>query len=140
MSKKTLHNKGEVIIYRGSRGPVLEVHMGKETVWLSLDQMADLFGRDKSVISRHITNVFSEKELEKRSVVANFATTAKDGKIYHVDYYNLDVIISVGYRVKSRQGVSFRMWAAKVLKEHIIKGYTINRQRIAANYEAFMKA
>ncbi|MFJ1435390.1 RhuM family protein [Capnocytophaga canimorsus] len=108
----------------------LQVSFSKETVWLTLDQMAKLFDRDKSVISRHIKNVFNEKELDYLSVVANFATTASDGKIYQVDYYNLDVIISVGYRVKSQRGVQFRKWATQTLKQHLVQGYTINEQRL----------
>ena len=104
--------------------------MQDETVWLSLDQMAELFKRDKSVISRHIRNIFEEEELEKSSVVAKFATTVTDGKVYQVDYYSLDVIISVGYRVKSKEGTKFRIWANKVLKEHMLKGYTINQRRL----------
>jgi hypothetical protein len=99
-----------------------------ETVWLSLNQMADLFARDKSVISRHIKNIFEEEELFIDSVVANFATTAVDGKIYNVDNYNLDVIISVGYRVKSKQGVQFRQWATQTLKNYILRGYAIDPQ------------
>ena len=102
--------------------------MKDETVWLSLDQLATLFGRDKSVISRHIKNVLKE-ELDS-SVVANFATTAKDGKIYQVDYYNLDMIISIGYRVKSKNGVIFRKWANQVLKNYMIKGYAVNQKKI----------
>ena len=89
----------------------VEVTFESDTVWLSLDQMAELFQRDKSTISRHIKNIFAEGELNKNSVVANFATTASDGKVYRVDYYNLDVIISVGYRVKSLRGTQFRIWA-----------------------------
>ncbi|MFK8296036.1 RhuM family protein [Capnocytophaga canimorsus] len=108
----------------------LQVSFSKETVWLTLDQMAKLFNRDKSVISRHIKNVFNEKELDYPSVVAKFATTASDGKIYQVDYYNLDVIISVGYRVKSQRGVQFRKWATQTLKQHLVQGYTINEQRL----------
>ncbi|MDT9498687.1 RhuM family protein [Capnocytophaga canimorsus] len=108
----------------------LQVSLEKETVWLTLDQMAKLFDRDKSVISRHIKNVFNEKELDYLSVVAKFATTASDGKIYKVDYYNLDVIISVGYRVKSQRGVQFRKWATQTLKQHLVQGYTINEQRL----------
>ena len=124
-------NKGEIIIYQTSKKEVeLKVRLEKETVWLSLDQMSGLFGRDKSVVSRHIKNVFTEKELDKNSVVANFATTAKDGKIYNVDYYNLDVIISVGYRVKSQQGVSFRIWATSVLKKYLLQGYAVNEKRL----------
>ena len=100
----------------------VEVTFDNETVWLSLDQMAELFQRDKSTISRHIKNIFAEGELNKNSVVANFATTASDGKVYQVDYYNLDVIISVGYRVKSLRGTQFRIWATNVLKEYIEDG------------------
>ena len=95
-------------------------------MWLNLEQMTELFKRDKSVISRHIKNIFSEEELERSSVVANFATTATDGKIYQVDYYNLDVIISVGYRVKSKEGTRFRQWANKILKDYMLKGYALN--------------
>ena len=104
----------------------IDVQMSGETVWLSLDQMADLFQRDKSTISRHIKNIFGEGELDRNSVVANFATTAADGKVYQVDYYNLDVIISVGYRVKSLRGTQFRIWANSVLKEYLLKGFAMN--------------
>ena len=134
---KNNKNKGEIIIYKTKQGPKLDVKMEKQTVWLSLDQMAMLFGRDKSVISRHIKNVFIEKELKADSVVANFATTAADGKIYHVDFYNLDVIISVGYRVKSQNGVQFRIWATKTLKDHLVQGYTINEKRLIEAKEKF---
>lgn len=103
--------------------------MQDETVWLSLDQMAQLFDRDKSVISRHIKKVL-EEELDDNAVVAKFATTAKDGKTYQVDYYNLDMIISVGYRVKSQNGIIFRKWANKVLKDYMIKGYAVNQKRL----------
>ena len=128
---KSDFKKGEIVIYKNPQNEVeLKVKLDKETVWLSLDQMAFLFGRDKSVISRHIKNVFREKELDNKSVVAKFATTAADGKIYQVDYYNLDVIISVGYRVKSQNGVKFRIWASKVLKQYLVKGYAINEKRI----------
>ena len=104
--------------------------MQNETVWLSLDQMADLFQRDKSTISRHIKNIFDEGELDRNSVVANFATTAADEKTYQVDYYNLDVIISVGYRVKSQRGVQFRIWATNILKEYIKKGFAMDDDRL----------
>jgi hypothetical protein len=103
------------------------VRIAEDTVWLTQAQMVALFQRDKSVISRHIKNVFKEGELDANSVVANFATTAADGKIYRVDYYNLDVIISVGYRVKSQRGTQFRIWATSVLREHLLKGYTIKQ-------------
>ena len=109
----------------------LAVAVDMDTVWLNLNQLVTLFERDKSVISRHIHNLFSEKELERDAVVAKNATTAKDGKQYQVDYYNLDVIISVGYRVKSKRGVQFRQWATKTLKQHLLEGYTLNQQRLA---------
>ena len=119
--------KTELIIYQTEDGRTkIDVHMENETVWLSLDQMAELFQRDKSTISRHIKNIFDEGELTRDSVVANFATTATDGKTYHVDYYNLDVIISVGYRVKSLRGTQFRIWANSVLREYLIKGFAMN--------------
>ncbi|ETF00525.1 cytochrome C [Advenella kashmirensis W13003] len=108
----------------------LEVAVDHETAWLSLDQMAALFDRDKSVISRHIRNVFKEEELERKSVVAKNATTASDGKTYQVEHFNLDVIISVGYRVKSLRGVQFRQWATRVLKEHLVQGYSLNQHRL----------
>lgn len=117
----------QIIIYQSEDGITkIDVRMEDETVWLSLDQMAELFQRDKSTISRHIKNVFEEGELDKNSVVANYATTASDGKTYQVDYYNLDVIISVGYRVKSLRGTQFRKWAMEVLREYLIKGFALN--------------
>ena len=123
--------KGEIVIYQAKGGKTtLEVKLQQESVWLNLNQMAELFDRDKSVISRHIRKIFKEGELSSRSVVANFATTAADGKSYQVDYYNLDVIISVGYRVKSQRGTQFRIWATQVLKDHLIKGYSINEKRL----------
>ncbi|MEA4867595.1 hypothetical protein SDC9_78329 [bioreactor metagenome] len=106
----------------------IEVKLEQDSVWLSLTQLTDLFVRDKSVISRHISNIFRENELDKQSVVAKYATTASDGKTYQVDYFNLDVIISVGYRVKSQRGTQFRIWANKILKEYLIKGYSINEK------------
>ena len=108
----------------------VDVRFDEETVWLTLDQMAALFERDKSTVSRHIKNVFDEGELERSAVVANFATTASDGKTYNVDYYNLDVIISVGYRVKSLRGTQFRKWATGRLNEYIRKGFTMDDERL----------
>ena len=120
-------NNSEILMYQTEDGKTkIEVRMEDETVWLSLNQMAELFQRDKSVISRHIKNVFTEGELDRKSVVANFATTAADGKTYNVEYFNLDVIISVGYRVKSHRGTQFRIWATQRLREYIIKGFTMN--------------
>ncbi len=119
--------KNEIILFE-NQNVKLEVNMKDETVWLSLEQMAKLFDRDKSVISRHIKNAL-EEELDD-VVVANFATTASDGKTYQVQYYNLDMIISVGYRVKSKNGIIFRKWATKVLKDYMIKGYAVNQKRL----------
>ncbi|WP_241146677.1 virulence RhuM family protein [Massilimicrobiota timonensis] len=119
------------MIYTTEDGLVkIETTFNDETVWLSLDQMSSLFQRDKSTISRHIKNIFDEGELIKESVVANFATTASDGKTYHVDYYNLDVIISVGYRVKSKRGVQFRIWATNLIKEYMKKGFVLDDERL----------
>lgn len=124
------NNNDNMLIYLSEDGKIkIDVRFENETVWLSLDQMATLFGRDKSTISRHVKNIFEEGELQLSSVVANFATTATDGKKYQVDYYNLDVIISVGYRVKSQQGTLFRIWATQRLKEYIIKGFALNDER-----------
>ena len=120
-------DKGQFLLYQTPDGDSqIEVKLQNDTVWLSLDQMAELFQRNKSTISRHIKNVLEDGELEEDSVVANFATTATDGKNYSVAYYNLDMIISVGYRVHSYRGVQFRIWATKVLKEYIIKGFAMN--------------
>lgn len=117
----------EFLLYQTEDGQTkIEVKLEEETVWLSLNQMSQLFQRDKSVISRHIRNIFNEGELMEKAVVAYFATTAADGKTYDVAYYNLDVIISVGYRVKSLRGTQFRIWATQRLKEYIIKGFTMN--------------
>lgn len=125
---ENLQNQGEIILYQPDNEVKLEVRLENETVWLSIDEMAHLFGRDISVIGKHVRNVFKEGELVKDSVWAKFAYTASDGKTYQVDYYNLDVIISVGYRVKSVRGTQFRQWANKVLKEYLLKGYSVNRR------------
>ena len=115
-------DKGQFLLYQTPDGDSqIEVKLQNDTVWLSLDQMAELFQRNKSTISRHIKNVLEDGELEADSVIANFATTATDGKKYSVAYYNLDMIISVGYRVHSYRGVQFRIWATKVLKEYNLK-------------------
>ena len=125
------HTESRLIMYTTEDGLTkIEATFDQETVWLSLEQMAELFQRDKSTISRHIRNVFSEGELKRDSVVANFATTAADGKTYQVDYYNLDVIISVGYRVKSLRGTQFRIWASSVLKEYLKKGFAMDDERL----------
>ena len=121
-----------IAIYQSPTGTV-DVRLDGDTVWLSLQQIADLFGRDKSVISRHLRNVFNEGELERPSVVAKNATTAADGKTYQVEFFNLDAILSVGYRVNSREGTRFRQWATRLLREHLTLGYTVNRQRFEDN-------
>ena len=129
-----MKNKSELIIYESNDGKIkLDVNLENETVWLSLEQMSKLFNRDKSVISRHIKNIFIEGELEERATVANFATIQSEGKRNvnrDIVYYNLDVVISVGYRVKSLEGVHFRKWATERLKEYIIKGYTMDDERL----------
>ena len=126
-----ISEKGEIVLYEPDSSIRLEVRMADETVWLNLNQMAMLFGRDKSVISRHIKNIFREKELPQVSTVANFATVQVENKrqvIRNIEYYNLDIIISVGYRVKSIQGTRFRQWANTVLKDYILRGYAINQR------------
>ena len=132
-----MNQYGEIIIYQAEDGLTkINVNMQGETVWLSLDQMADLFKRDKSTISRHIKNVFEEGELVRDSTVAKFATVQNEGNRQVervIEYYNLDVIISVGYRVKSQRGVQFRIWATERLKEYMIKGFTMDDERLKGN-------
>jgi hypothetical protein len=106
------------------------VRLEKETIWLTQKQMAILFETDRSVITKHLRNIFNSKELDKDSVCAFFAHTAEDGKTYQTQHYNLDAIISVGYRVNSRRGTQFRIWATQVLRDHIIKGYSVNVRRL----------
>ncbi len=131
-------NESHIRIYQSEDGKTeINVQLDNETVWLNLNQMVELFERDKSVISRHINNIFKEEELVKKSVVAKNATTASDGKTYNVDYYNLDVIISIGYRIKSKRGTQFRIWANKVLKDYLIKGYALNEKRLSHQTEQF---
>ncbi len=130
-NRKNVNQKSNIIIYTTEDGLTkIETTFDEDTVWLSIDQMAELFQRDKSTISRHIKNIFSEGELVRESVVANIATTAADRKIYQVDYYNLDVIISVGYRVKSKRGTQFRIWALNILKEYMRKGFALDDERL----------
>ncbi|MBU2221412.1 MAG: type II toxin-antitoxin system death-on-curing family toxin, partial [Candidatus Omnitrophica bacterium] len=124
-------SKGEVVSYRAKDKKIrLEVKLEQETVWLSQKQIADLFIKDIRTINEHIQNIFKEGELKKNSVIRNFRITAADGKSYITNFYNLDVIISVGYRIKSRNGTRFRIWATNVIKKHLIDGYTINEQRL----------
>jgi prophage maintenance system killer protein len=122
---------GEIAVYQEKGGRVrLEVRLEGDTVWLSLAQIATLFARDKSVISRHLRRIFDSGELRRGAVVAENATTAADGKTYRVEYYNLDAILSVGYRVNSKRGTQFRIWATARLREHLLRGYTLNERRL----------
>ena len=131
--------KSEIKIYKTAEGKTsIEVKLEKDTVWLSLNQMAELFERDKSVISRHINNIYKEGELERNSTVAKIATVQNEGKrkiVRDIEYFNLDVIISVGYRIKSKRGTQFRIWANQVIKDYLIKGYAINQQRLQKQVE-----
>ena len=136
-SKMDTKKVTELVLYKSKDGEIqLDVQLEQETVWLNREQLSVLFGRDRTVVSRHITNVFKEGELEKDVVCANFAHTTPHGAIEGktqtkaVEYYNLDVIISVGYRVRSRQGTQFRIWATNLLKQHLIQGYTLNEKRM----------
>ncbi|MCI5150943.1 MAG: hypothetical protein D3916_16430 [Candidatus Electrothrix sp. MAN1_4] len=127
-----MNTQGELILYQTGEGQaVVDVRLQDETVWLTQKQMGELFGRDYKTVSKHINNIFREGELARDAVVAKFAITAADGKNYQVEHYNLDVIISVGYRVKSKRGTQFRIWATSVLKQHLVQGYTLYQQRLA---------
>ena len=122
---------GAVVLYRAPDGTVsLEVRIEQETVWLSQKQMAEVFATERSVITKHLRNIFQSGELSQQSVCAKIAHTADDGKTYQVDIFNLDAIISVGYRVNSRRGTQFRIWATQVLRDHIRKGYSANARRL----------
>jgi hypothetical protein len=123
---------GEIIIYQAEDGKsLLEVHLQEETVWLTQKQISSLLETERSVITKHINNIFRTEELDRNAVCAKFAHTASDGKTYQTNYYNLDVIISIGYRVNSKRGTQFRIWATSVLRDHLIKGYTVNERRLA---------
>lgn len=130
----TLHmEKYEIITFKNDLVQIdVNVSPNEETVWLTLNQISELFGRDKSVISRHINKIFEEEELVEEQVVAKNAMTGPDGKIYNYDIYNLDVIISVGYRVKSKNGIVFRKWANNVLKEFLLKGYCVSNRALVS--------
>lgn len=124
-------SQSNILMYTTEDGVTkIEVTFDHDTVWLSIDQMAELFQRDKSVIGKHVRNIFKEGELVKETVWAKFAYTASDGKTYQVDFYNLDVIISVGYRVKSLRGTQFRIWATSILKEYMKKGFALDDDRL----------
>ncbi|MDP2103348.1 MAG: virulence protein RhuM/Fic/DOC family protein [Candidatus Gracilibacteria bacterium] len=137
----TAKKNEQILIYQAANGELLvRLDANKETIWLSLDQIALLFERDKSVVSRHLRNIFIEGELDRDGVVAKIATTAADGKKYQVEHYNLDVIISIGYRVNGKKATDFRKWATNILRSHLTEGYTINKSRIVTNYTAFLRA
>jgi prophage maintenance system killer protein len=122
----------QIVIYQSPDGTTgIEVHLEAETVWLTQKQMAELFDKDVRTVNEHIRNIFKEGELAKSSVIRKFRITASDGKTYETAHYNLDVIISVGYRVKSHRGTQFRQWATRVLRDHLVKGFTVNQARLA---------
>ncbi|MFH1458748.1 MAG: virulence protein RhuM/Fic/DOC family protein [Candidatus Omnitrophota bacterium] len=129
---------GKIVLYKKG----LEVQIKEETVWLSQKQMADLFQKDVRTVNEHIVNIYREKELQKKPTIRNFRIVQKEGKrkvTRNVDFYNLDVIISVGYRVKSQRGTQFRIWATKVLKQHLIDGYTINEKRLRKQEKKYLE-
>jgi uncharacterized small protein (DUF1192 family) len=131
---------GEIILYQSEDGTsALDVHLKDETVWLTQKQIAALFATERSVVTKHIGNVFRTGELDREAVCAKFAHTAEDGKIYRTSFYNLDVIIAVGYRVNAKRGTQFRIWATGVLKDHLVRGYTLNQQRLAEKGVAELK-
>ena len=138
-----MKNKGNktqnIVIYQAKSGAIeLKGDFGKETIWATQAQIAELFGIDRTVTTKHIQNIFKNKELDKNSVSAKFAHTAKDGKIYQVQFYNLDIILAVGYRANSTYAINFRQWATKILRNYIVDGYAVNKNRIAKNYEQFL--
>ncbi|GAB1483360.1 RhuM family protein [Treponema sp.] len=138
-----IENKGEIVIYQTPDGTIqTEVRMEAETLWLNLNQISDLFGRDKSTISRHIKKIYLEGELEEPATVALFATVQIEGDrpiSRQIEFYNLDMILSVGYRVNSKRGTQFRIWANRILKEHLVQGYTINQKRLTEQRDNILK-
>ncbi len=139
MKKKNIKN--QVIIYQAKTGAIeLRGDVNKETIWATQAQIADVFDIERSVITKHIRNILKDKELRADSVCAKFAHTAKDGKSYEVQFYNLDIILAIGYRANSAKAIQFRQWVTKILRDHITKGYTINRNQIKNHYSEFTKA
>ncbi len=143
MSDLSAPDKGEIVIYTNADGTIqTEVRMHEESLWLSLNQIAELFERDKSVISRHIKKVYNDEELDKSATVAKYATVQIEGarKIERtIEFYNLDMILSVGYRVNSKRGTQFRIWANRILKEHLVQGYTVNQKRLQEQQQQIQK-
>ena len=123
----------QILIYQNDGKAQIQVNLTKDSVWLNLQQIADLFERDKSVISRHLKNIFESDELCRNAVVAKNATTATDNKVYQVEYFNIDAIISVGYRVNSKKSTQIHIWSTQALKDHLLKGYSLNQQRFEQN-------
>ncbi len=133
--------KSKVVVYQAKSGAIeLRGDFSHETFWATQADIAEIFSAERSVITKHIGNILKDKELDIHSVCAKFAHTAEDGKTYQVQFYNLDVVLAVGYRTNSKRAMEFRQWATKTLREHITKGYTINRKQIARNYDAFLKS
>ncbi len=136
-----LKNNKQIVIYQAPSGAIeFKGDWKKETIWATQAQIAEVFDAERSVITKHVKNILADKELEVDSVCAKFAHTGNDGKVYQVQFYNLDVILAVGYRTNSKRAIEFRKWATRTLREYITKGYAINRSRIASNYESFMKS
>ncbi len=130
-----------LVIFQGKSGAIeLKGDFAKETLWATQAQIADVFGVERSVVTKHIRNILNDKELDKNAVCAKFAHTAEDGKTYEVQFYNLDLILAIGYRMNSAKAIQFRQWATKTLRQHITKGFTINRKLISKNYETFVTA
>lgn len=139
--RKQADHLTDTIIYQSKSGALeLKTDKEHETIWLTQDQMASLFDVQKAAVSKHLKNIFDSKELAEKSTVSILETVAKNNKVYKIKHFNLDAVLSVGYRINSKKATHFRQWATKTLKEHIQKGYTINRHRIKSNYEDFLKA
>ncbi|OGT47779.1 MAG: death-on-curing protein [Gammaproteobacteria bacterium RIFCSPHIGHO2_12_FULL_41_15] len=139
--KKQLNQASNTIVYQSKNGAIaLKTDAEQETIWLTQEQMTTLFDVQKAAISKHLKNIFVSEELQEKAVVSILETTAKDNKVYKIKHFNLDAVLSVGYRVNSKKATHFRQWATKTLKAHIQQGYTINRQRIKSNYDNFLQA
>ena len=133
-----MNEKNEIILFE-NQGVKLEVNLKDETVWLTQKQMAELFDKDRRTITRHIQNIYKDGELEENSVCSFFEHTANDGKTYTVQYYNLEMILSIGYRVKSKRGIMFRRWANSILKQYLLNGHVINKERCIAHSDNIIK-
>jgi len=128
--KENNFQKGKIVIYKSPKGPEIRVKLEKDTVWLDAHLMAKLFGIDRTVIVKHIKNIYKSKELNEKSTCAKIAQVAADGKVRKMNFYNLDMIISVGYRVNSKEATKFRIWATRILKQYLVKGYALNEKRL----------